>query len=506
MMRSGSMAVAAGLTGLLWIVPGSARAETVCGTIADFNDAMAATAGYVEEVTVEYDVVGVNPADFPETKGSLGQLRYGGCALGGQDAGIKVYGTSDPLNEAHPPGTLKMEYGNACCAGGDCGEGWADPNASEVIFVDGTEACHVKMWMDPLTYGYQLTCNGVVYDAVGDNTYANKVDQIAILEYILDEGGTTWEIENATASNDEACWVTIPTGMDTLTVPVVQDVTAAPAMPDTVFADPTDLAVEAADAEVYLQFQVPPIEGKVTSATLFLHTRPESFAEGDGGEVHVVSAQDWSEASLTWNTRPAYDAASLGRIGPAASDVWVSLDVDPAIAEAGALSLAIVSPPTDGNGTHFQSKEAAADQAPYLVMKYVVVDLDGDGSPDGPDCDDGDAAVNPGVTESCNGIDDDCDGDVDEGCAGAEGDGTAGEGDDGGDGGSGSGGADDGSGGELTLGGSAATFGGRGDDPAGCACSTEGPTRGVPLSVLMLVPVLVPGLRRRRRRRRVAAA
>jgi len=41
-------------------------------------------------------------------------------------------------------------------------------------------------------------------------------------------------------------------------------------------------------------------------------------------------------------------------------------------------------------------------------------DLDGDGHPEGSDCDDHDDAVFPGAEELCNGIDDDCDDDIDE--------------------------------------------------------------------------------------------
>jgi hypothetical protein len=42
-------------------------------------------------------------------------------------------------------------------------------------------------------------------------------------------------------------------------------------------------------------------------------------------------------------------------------------------------------------------------------------DKDGDGSPEGEDCDDDDAAVNPDATELCDGLDNNCDGSIDEG-------------------------------------------------------------------------------------------
>ena len=62
------------------------------------------------------------------------------------------------------------------------------------------------------------------------------------------------------------------------------------------------------------------------------------------------------------------------------------------------------------------------DKALALEITVTAVDADGDGAADcaAEDCDDSDPAVYPGATEACNGKDDNCDGQVDEGCAGTD--------------------------------------------------------------------------------------
>lgn len=52
---------------------------------------------------------------------------------------------------------------------------------------------------------------------------------------------------------------------------------------------------------------------------------------------------------------------------------------------------------------------------PACAAHCAMVDADGDGYPNDVDCDDNNMHINPGVPEKCNGLDDNCDGMIDEG-------------------------------------------------------------------------------------------
>jgi len=102
------------------------------------------------------------------------------------------------------------------------------------------------------------------------------------------------------------------------------------------------------------------------------------------------------------------DAASFGPGGPASpTDVTVTGGTADTTDGAGSVS-------NTGNATN------SGDSADTTPLPECDGDDDGDGfgpaCPAGEDCDDDDPEVNPGAAESCNGVDDNCDGMIDNGC------------------------------------------------------------------------------------------
>ena len=106
---------------------------------------------------------------------------------------------------------------------------------------------------------------------------------------------------------------------------------------------------------------------------------------------HVSSATDCDDL----------DAA----VNPAATEVCDAADNDcDGLTDEGLSSTWYADSDADGYGDPGSATAACTDPAGYVVGSS--------------DCDDTDAAINPGATELCNGVDDDCDATVDEGLSG----------------------------------------------------------------------------------------
>lgn len=133
---------------------------------------------------------------------------------------------------------------------------------------------------------------------------------------------------------------------------------------------------------------------------LYLSTEPIDLA----GQVSDLQ-QAPNTLQLAWSFTPANGGArTIIASDPAdaqghAQSVWTD-------AQPGAWLVQLEATDQDGN--------SRADQVAVIVMHPDEADLDADGYPGATDCDDDDFDVNPGRNESCNDVDDDCSGEIDD--------------------------------------------------------------------------------------------
>jgi hypothetical protein len=161
------------------------------------------------------------------------------------------------------------------------------------------------------------------------------------------------------------------------------DTFVSDAVPDDAFGTATRLLVGGGPPRriALLHLDVPEVEGRLVSATLWLHVADRAGAGGPaGGTVIATSDTDWDESTVTWNTRPALDGAVAGPIGAVQRGRWVSRNVTALARPGERLSLGIRSRQADsvaydGRGSGFAPRLVLRDDAP---PDGVIVDAVGD--------------------------------------------------------------------------------------------------------------------------------
>jgi Ca2+-binding RTX toxin-like protein len=106
--------------------------------------------------------------------------------------------------------------------------------------------------------------------------------------------------------------------------------------------------------QAYLKFQLRGLGGRPSAAKLRLYALAEAPT---GGAVARMTNSGWTEAA-TWHGKPAVDGTVVATLGPVTAARWYEVDITPAVAGDGSLSLALVPGAGAGAGTTAVACEA----------------------------------------------------------------------------------------------------------------------------------------------------
>lgn len=148
----------------------------------------------------------------------------------------------------------------------------------------------------------------------------------------------------------------------TLTLTPVADAYVDAATPGTSYGTTGSLKVDASSVkQSFMKFSISGIGTRyVTDVRLRLWQKDTSPF---GGRVARISSNSWDE-SVTWNSRPAIDGATLGSFGPVSAGAWYEISLGQAVAADGTITLAMDS--TNSDGSRWGSRNS--DNPPQLIV------------------------------------------------------------------------------------------------------------------------------------------
>jgi hypothetical protein len=114
--------------------------------------------------------------------------------------------------------------------------------------------------------------------------------------------------------------------------------------------------------EPYLRFSVSGISGSIVSAKLRLFA---TNGTTNGPELHTAP-NSWDETSITWNTRPTPDAATIDDKGSIPVNTWAEYDATPVVTGNGTYTFNLH--PTSSDGVDFVSHDGTPESRPQLVL------------------------------------------------------------------------------------------------------------------------------------------
>jgi hypothetical protein len=156
--------------------------------------------------------------------------------------------------------------------------------------------------------------------------------------------------------------------VEDLEVVATDDTYVTPAIPGATYGGLDRVVVDGdPQSEVYLKFNL--THGHLQGGTL-VRARLQLYAV-DGttdGPALYRTGTEWSEETLSWNTRPGWGSLpKLGDLGAINTNTRVEYDLTPVVTEPGTYAFALA--PTSGNGADFASSESGrAHLMPQLAL------------------------------------------------------------------------------------------------------------------------------------------